>query len=62
MKEEEEFIGSLANRTQTDNDEEAESTDGKDSNLNELLAERSWFQADVIMGIRMLVCPLTGCH
>lgn len=46
MKEEEEFIGSLANRAQTCNDEEAENTDGNDSNLNELGVERSRFHAE----------------
>jgi hypothetical protein len=45
MKEEEEFIGSLTNRTQTDDDEEAESTDSEDSNLNDLPVEGSWFHA-----------------
>ena len=45
MKEEEEFVCSLANRAQTNNDETAESTEGKDPNLDELLLERSWFHA-----------------
>ena len=45
MHEEEEFIGSLTNRAQTDNDEKAENTDGKDSGLVDLLMGSPWFHA-----------------
>lgn len=45
MQEKEKFVGSLANRAQADNEEEAESTDGKDSNFDEFRVEGSWFHA-----------------
>ena len=41
MQEKENFVGSLANRAQADNKKEAETTDGKDPNLDEFHAERS---------------------
>jgi hypothetical protein len=45
MQKEEKFVGSLANRAQTDDDKEGESSDGEDSVLNEFLVESSWSQA-----------------
>lgn len=45
MQEIEEFVGSLANGTQADKNEEAESGDGKNSDLDELHVEGSWSQA-----------------
>jgi len=41
----EKFVGSLANWAQADNDEEAESGDGKNSDLDELHVDGSWSQA-----------------
>ena len=45
MKAEEKFVGGLANRAQANDNKEGESANGKDSNLNELLVERSRFHA-----------------
>ena len=45
MQKVEKFVGSLANRAQADNDEEAESGDGKNSDLDKLRMEGSWSQA-----------------
>jgi len=45
MQKEEKFVGSLANRTQADNDEKAESGGSENSNLYELHLESSWPQA-----------------
>ena len=46
MQKEEEFVGSLANGTQADNDEKAESGDGENSDLDEFRVKTSWSQAE----------------
>ena len=45
MQEEEELVGSLANRMQADDDEGAESNNGKGSDLDKFRVERSCSQA-----------------
>jgi len=58
MQEEEKFVGSLANGTQADKEEETKSTNGKDSILDELRLETSWFQTKT-MHVRRWANPLT---
>ena len=46
MKKVEKFVGSLANGTQANNDKEAESNDGENSDLDELHMDGSRSQAE----------------
>lgn len=45
MYKEEKFVGGLANGTKANNDEDSESSDAKDSSLDEFHVERSRSQA-----------------
>ena len=57
MQEEKEFVGTLTNRAQADNEEEAESTNSENTNLSNLLVEKYRFHSEKQFVSKYLLVP-----